>query len=522
MATTIAKTTEQINADIAKQKAAGQSGAFYSQPTGEYTTKAYDANNNVIYVKHGEYVAGASLAPKNNINIAIMKEDPNAVQGADVIKSVDGTVEKDRAGESVYSEEELAIKEKAENMQSMIKGSMTSEKPEELNIEQLRSDLMSGTAAGGAYKIDDLKTEAENTKKIIDDYTAKLKTSMGFEESQAVPLSVIAGRNQQAYNEYQKNVSYWQNLYDNTQTKIKDRLDGINQYIKDKQWGYEQARESYEADYKKAYDSITYADKELDEAEALKREAQKDAATQWTVYSNLFADGQLDYATLDNETKLKINELEVRSGYPVGTLEAIKSANPNGKMVGSSTDDAGNMSFIFQQPNGELKVMKVDGIGKKTKATGSGSGTSTSFFKFTQADKERLVNTGISVPNVAGIQTDFLNGMTKEDIITKYKLDQKQASTLSAILAGETNLQQTKYEQMTEDEITEMEEQWKDIEKIANNYKKDPKGLFGNKWGKTWNKIYNNYKDYFENQGLTGMQINAAIDDILGVENRDK
>jgi hypothetical protein len=522
MATTIAKTTEQINADIAKQKAAGQSGAFYSKPTGEYTTKAYDKENKEIYVKSGEYVAGASLTPKNNINIAIMSDNPNAVQGADVNKTVDQNAQTNRDGSTVLTPEEQAIKDKAANMQSMISGSVDSSKPEQLDINQTRENLMSGKEAGGAYKVDDLKTEAENTKKIIDDYTAKLKTSMGFEESQAVPLSVIAGKNQQAYNEYTKNVSYWQNLYDNTQTKIKDRLEGIDQYIKDKQWGYEQARTAYEDDYKKAYDSITYADKELDEAEALKREAQKDAATQWTVYSNLFTDGTLDYNTLDDKTKLKINELEVRSGYPVGTLEALKSTNPNGKMIGSSTDDQGNMSFVFQQPGGELKVMKVAGVGKKTKATGSGSGTSASFFKFTQPDKERLVNMGLSVPTVASIQTDFLNGVTKDELITKYKLDAKQADTLGAILAGETNLQQEKSSQASADEQADLESQFSEIQKIADNYKKDPKGLLGNKWGSVWNKIYNNYKGYFEAQGLSGMQINAAIDDMLGVENRNK
>lgn len=361
-----------INADIARQKAEGMSGQFYTKPTGEYTTKAYDENNNVIYVKSGEYVKGASLEKKGGINAALESGNPNENLGTDTASELNKNAPTDRNGVTALSKEEQDKIAKA----SAYRSSITTEKaPEAPKLAEMEAKLKSGELAGGAYKTTDLENEVANLSKIIKDNEMRLRTTLGLNENQPIPLSVIQGRNNEAYNTFKKNVQVYQDQLTLAQNQLKDKQTAIDNYIKYTDMDYDNAKQKFDEDYKKAWDSIVYVDKEMDEAATAAQAAKKDAAAQWTAYSNLFKDGNLDYTGLDEATKLKITDLELKAGYPVGTLAAIKNENPNGKLLGQSTNDAGDVTFTFLQPNGDIKTLKVAGAGKKTKATGTGSGS---------------------------------------------------------------------------------------------------------------------------------------------------
>ena len=362
-----------INANIADQKAAGKTGQFYSAPTGEYTTKAYDANNNVIYVKSGEYVAGASLTPKGGINGALMSGNPNENLGYDTANELNKGAPTDRNGATALSKEEQDKINLAASYRNMASG--TEAAPEAPKLAEMEAKLKSGELAGGVYKTTELEEEVNNLSKIIKDNEMRLRTTLGLNENQPIPLSVIQGRNNEAYNTFKKNVQVYQDQLTLAQNQLKDKQTAIDNYIKYTDMDYDNAKQKFDEDYKRAWDSIMYVDKQMGaEAEAAQA-AKKDAAAQWTAYSNLFKDGNLTYDALDEATKLKITDLELKAGYPVGTLAAIKNENPNGKLLGSSTNDAGDVTFTFLQPNGDIKTLKVAGAGKKTKATGDGSGS---------------------------------------------------------------------------------------------------------------------------------------------------
>lgn len=359
-----------VNAGIADQKAAGKTGQFFSSPTGEYTTKAYDTNNNVIYVKSGEYVSGASLTKKGGINGALESENPNENLAIDTASELNKNAPTDRNGATALSKEDQDKINLAASFRNAVAG--TEKAPEAPKLAEMEAKLKAGELAGGAYKTTELEEEVTNLSKIIKDNEMRLRTTLGLNENQPIPLSVIQGRNNEAYNTFKKNVQVYQDQLTLAQNQLKDKQTAIDNYIKYTDMDYDNAKQKFDEDYKKAWDSIMYVDKEMDEEAAAAQAVKKDAAAQWTAYSNLFKDGNLTYDTLDEATKLKITDLELKAGYPIGTLAAIQNENPNGKLLGQSTNDAGDVTFTFLQPNGDIKTLKVAGAGKKTKATSDG------------------------------------------------------------------------------------------------------------------------------------------------------
>lgn len=374
----MAKTTEEIKQDIELQKAAGQSGAFYSQPTGDYNTKAYDENNNVIYVKPGEYVRGASLEPKKtSIGSKVAAGDPNAGLDKGIADYYKNNNPKEANGDVKFSEDQQNIINQAKAYSNMNNALMPSntQMPTAPNLVKLNEDLRSGVAGNGMYETNSLERQLNDTQKTIDDEMMRLRTNLGYEENQPIPVGVISGRNNEATRVWQKNMAVLNDQMSRIQNQLNQRNTAIQNYMNYTQQDYQNALSSYNTEYNKAKTALEYSlGVESAKAKAMS-EAQKEAQTQFNTFMNLFKDGQMKYADLDDNMKTQIAAIELASGYPIGTFEALQNANPNKKMLFQSTDDNGRVTVVFQDTNtGELTTQTFNGIGKKSKSSGSGTG----------------------------------------------------------------------------------------------------------------------------------------------------
>ena len=189
-------TTQQI---MDRQKLSGYSGQSQSQPIGPYTLKAYDANNNIIYVKPGEYVNGASLQPKDlskngstggGTVASASTDSPSDTSGS----TDNGTVTPQSALQNYLKALNMSPEEKA--AQEELNNAMASENKglKNINDQTIPMEYITGQAAS-------LKSGAESGIANIQNKLALAQTARGLASTAAKGVldyeTTMTGRDQE-------------------------------------------------------------------------------------------------------------------------------------------------------------------------------------------------------------------------------------------------------------------------------------------------------------------------------------
>jgi hypothetical protein len=93
------------------------------------------------------------------------------------------------------------------------------------------------------------------------------------------------------------------------------------------------------------------------------------------------------FDSLSPDQRRSINEMEMQAGLPTGFFEALPAIAPEGKILSTTTRDAGGMKYadvLTRDTTGALSVQSVP-LGPSADGAGGGGLTTSQFFSFTNS-----------------------------------------------------------------------------------------------------------------------------------------
>jgi hypothetical protein len=127
---------------------------------------------------------------------------------------------------------------------------------------------------------------------------------------------------------------------------------------------YERAKEDYENEYNRVLKLYDIFRGEEERAATLEEKAQDNARANLQIIANQMISGNISWDQLDDIQKAKIQQIELRAGFPIGYLSTItKTLKPKEDIVATSTftDQSGNkiVSVITRMPTGGFETKNI-------------------------------------------------------------------------------------------------------------------------------------------------------------------
>lgn len=232
--------------------------------------------------------------------------------------------------------------------------------------------------------VTDLETSLTSIKDQINTLQDSLKASQAAEEGKPVPLNVIAGRQSEEARQAQIQLDFLTRREGVIQDQLTMRYNLINTMIQLTQEDYTNSVTAYDKQFQQNMSIYDAFQTEKSKEEAIKQTAAKeviDISTQITnweredhqnavkaatanlqIYANLITSHNLNYDSLDPQTKANIAKMEAQSGLGVGLIQSIVADNPQGKLV-----HADSKGYLLQMPDGSFQYTPTaSGIGGAT------------------------------------------------------------------------------------------------------------------------------------------------------------
>ena len=237
-------------------------------------------------------------------------------------------------------------------------------------------------------------------------------------------------------------------------TKFQQNMAIYNAFNEEKRYQDQKIQQQKEFEFESQY-KMAGLSLDLYQAEqsAIARE-QSSATANLQIYAGLIKDGSLDFANLDENTKLSIQKMEIQSGLGTGFLSKITKDNPNGEIMTTTTrtDAAGNKyaDTLIRNPDGSIKV-DTTFLGKEavtTKSTSTSKTTTGSTgLSLTQENKyiedavKILTDTDVRGREAAGNAPYDWEGQTDDYVLSKDEMIQARDRIIGLIGDEEIGMQ---------------------------------------------------------------------------------
>ena len=192
--------------------------------------------------------------------------------------------------------------------------------------------------------IDDLEKQQNELKAQEEMYVSKLRNQTSMEQNARLPMSVIAGRQneetRQANEMITENKRQQQYIVNDLNTKY-----GVIKSIMDlTQQDYVNAKNTFDTDYKMALDAVNMAMNINTQQQTQQEKERANAMASYMVMFNGIANGSVDPSKLTPTQKTTLSKLELQAGLPLGTYQTVMNTNPASNIVSKSewTDVNGN------------------------------------------------------------------------------------------------------------------------------------------------------------------------------------
>lgn len=246
------------------------------------------------------------------------------------------------------------------------------------------SDLYNKTRKD--LNIDDLETYVNDLQSEEEAIFADLRARRTDERGKTVATNVIEGRIGQAERQEAERIDYIQRQKATAVRQLQSANAAIENIINFTKLDYETARNSYNDQFSQQMSIFNtvkgIVDSEISDEE---READNSRANLTIIYGAI-KDGDIDPASVDPAMKYRINQMELQAGLPTGFYENIKNANPEGKILSTTTRTTGGAKYadvLYRNNDGSI-TSKAVYLGADSTGSGGGGGKD-----FSEADLER-------------------------------------------------------------------------------------------------------------------------------------
>lgn len=243
--------------------------------------------------------------------------------------------------------------------------------------------------------VNDLQTEEENL-------FADLRAQRTAERGKSVAMNVIEGKISEEERVASERIDYVQRQKSTAVRQLQSANAAIENIINFTKLDYDTARNSYNDQFSQQMSMFNTVKGIVDSEISDEEKAADNARANLNIIYGSIKDGDLETATIDPKMQYTINQMELQAGLPTGFYENIKNANPEGKILSTTTRTTGGAKYadvLYRNNDGSItsKAIYLGGD-----STGSGGGGA----DFSEADLERENRSIIS---------GALNGVRGED-----------------------------------------------------------------------------------------------------------
>jgi len=220
------------------------------------------------------------------------------------------------------------------------------------------------------YGLDTLNEEINSLTSQVNDQQA-IKQQRQLTELNSrnpnVTMDVREGRVSEIETQENYRISELNRQKDYLVNQVTSATNTISTIMNYKNLDYQTAKSEYDSDYNKIIEVTKLAYDMYDSERSFALQLQDSARANLTIITNAITSGQMSYDSLDSATKSQIQQLEVQSGLPVGTVASLKlSAKDSLLSINSETGQA-----LIADGSGGYSVKQVFSVEKSAAAVGS-------------------------------------------------------------------------------------------------------------------------------------------------------
>ena len=392
----------------------------------------------------------------------------------EVEKKTGETIAKDlgiNMGDQVYETSDSSRSKERDDAQEKLEDI---DEPTVPGFKSTYQTLMSNAGISG------IQDDINSKKALKKDLEASLRQGLYDEEGKLRPMELIGTHQQELQrqglekiDQIDRDMAVLIDLY-NTEIGV------IDMQMQLAEMDYNVSVDTYNREFNKQIKMIDLMESEWSQEDKEKNQVATSSKANLNTITKAMTDSGKTWDDLSQEFKTQINNLEIKSGLPLGVTEAFYNQYPDEESVyqTTGTDENGSdfVSFISKDKSGNYSVKNVYTGGKN-------AGESTTI-KFSSDDINRLVATGLSTEDVNNIKNYINNGGSMDDIDG---LSDDQKKELNNIMEGITPSQARK---IAEDEGDSMEDFKKSINESILGLKDS-----GISRGDAKDYIYNDYTE---------------------------
>lgn len=263
-------------------------------------------------------------------------------------------------------------------------------------------------------------------KGMEDEIVARRRQRLQYEEGQPVRMSVIGGRQSEIARQEAEEIDFVQRqisrkvemvqgaysvinmMMQLTQSDYNNSLQRYNQEFQQKMSMYNAFRQEKQQQIENAKDLLSIELQEVQRQEQMAR-------ANLEIFMNMINENGMNYAQLDDATKLQMEKLSIQAGLGKDFLKNLASTD---KLITSDTRQAGNTKYIdmvYKRPDGSIYV-KSTKVGSSYSASKGGGSKSSEF-----TDKEIRGFTSKGLQILKSVDSNYQTTYDKNGKVTGIK-----------------------------------------------------------------------------------------------------
>lgn len=361
----------------------------------------YWIQNNTSWQKQGnEYTSRSALAAKGFQYLGTMDGVNAAKKAGKDVQLIGGSyyiVPKQKAGTSDSARQTTNTKTGTTTTNAPAGPTAPQSTPFETDFANLLGDQKSPPAPdlidtynvyNTAYKIEDAQKTVDDAQTELDNLDAAFVAGTHDTQNQLKPMEILRGDAAKLQQQYTEKRMLAQNKLSLATRILEGKQKMVETMVNLTDKNYENARNQYNDNYTRAFEMAkqirSNAESDRDFAFKVKQAEGDDARANLTTFGNALVSSGKSWKDLTESQKSFVRDLELKSGLPVGTMEKFVAAKPQAKLLTTATNDNGDVTFIYANPDGTPGMTRVvKGVGNSQ--NNSSTSTSTAISKIEQS-----------------------------------------------------------------------------------------------------------------------------------------
>jgi hypothetical protein len=247
-----------------------------------------------------------------------------------------------------------------------------------------------------AYKVEDAQKQVDDAQTEIDNLDAAYVAGTHDAQNQLKPMEILRGDAAKLQQQYTEKRMLAQNKLSLATRILEGKQKMVETMVNLTDKNYENARTQYNDNYTRAFEMAkairSNMESDRDFNFKVKQAEGDDARANLTTFGNALVTSGKSWKDLTESQKSMVRDMELKAGIPVGTMEKFVAAKPQAKLLTTATNDNGDVTFIYANPDGTPGMTKVvKGVGNRQNV----ESTSTASTSVVKIDMSRSSDGGL-------------------------------------------------------------------------------------------------------------------------------